>query len=210
MGRKCIPGVICIENMTLFIMFVILVLVIYMFVRFQKQSAPVVNNIYSGSGLASLATRSDPFNDPYSPPLKNDGLYLPIDSGDIRGGPSMIGVSQMGGRQPVGIPVNVQTRSYNPEYSQIGILTRSNGSDMILTLMGRRVMNGRDRYQYYTISNTGSVNTKLPIKVHGKSCTGEYGCDSINSGDTVYVEGYKDTFQATVYENSLLNYIPFL
>jgi hypothetical protein len=69
-------------------------------------------------------------------------------------------------------------------------------------------MNGRSKMQYYTISNTGNMNTKLPISVNGKSCTGEYGCDEISNGDVVYVEGYKDTFQATIYENGLFSYIP--
>jgi hypothetical protein len=81
---------------------------------------------------------------------------------------------------------------------------------MILPLMGRRNMAGRDKWQYYTISNTGNLNTKLPVSVNGKSCTGEYGCDDITNGDVVYVEGYNDTFKATIYENSLFNYIPFL
>jgi hypothetical protein len=80
---------------------------------------------------------------------------------------------------------------------------------MILPLMGRNLLNGRDKWQYYTMTNgAGSINTKLPISVNGKSCTGEYGCDSISSGDIVYVEGYNDTFRATVYENALMQYLP--
>ena len=30
MGKKCVPGLICIENMTLFILFIILILIIYL------------------------------------------------------------------------------------------------------------------------------------------------------------------------------------
>ena len=144
------------------------------------------------TGLMSLATRNDPFNDPYAPPLKADGLYFPPDSGDIRG-----------------IPINMRTRGMNTSYSQVGILTRKGGSEMILPLMGRRNTTSRDKWQYYTISNSGNLNTKLPIKVKGRSCTSEYGCDEVYDGDTVYVEGYKETFQATVYENGLFQYIPF-
>ena len=81
---------------------------------------------------------------------------------------------------------------------------------MILPLMGRRVMSGRDKWQYYTMTNTGNSNTKLPISINGKSCTSEYGCDEINNGQVVYVEGYKDTFRVTVYENNLFSYIPSL
>ena len=207
MGKKCIPGVFCIENMTLFILFFITILLWYIYYT-QMAKTNIDNNKTpniivvtpptspaSISPLASISTRNDPFNDPYSPPLKTDGIYFPRDSGDVRG-----------------IPVNVQTRGTNMSYQQVGILTRgnSNGQDMILPLMGRRLMTGRDKWQYYTISNTGNMNTKLPVSLNGKSCTGEYGCDDINNGDNVYVEGYNDTFRVTMYENSLFNYIPYL
>lgn len=207
MGKKCIPGVFCIENMTLFILFIITILLWYIYYT-QMAKTNIDNNKTpniivvtpptspaSISPLASISTRNDPFNDPYSPPMKTDGIYFPRDSGDVRG-----------------IPVNVQTRGTNMSYQQVGILTRgnSNGQDMILPLMGRRLMTGRDKWQYYTISNTGNMNTKLPVSLNGKSCTGEYGCDDINNGDNVYVEGYNDTFRVTMYENSLFNYIPYL
>ena len=70
-------------------------------------------------------------------------------------------------------------------------------------------MTGRDKWQYYTISNTGTLNTKLPVSVNGKSCTSENGCDMIYNNDTIFVEGYKDIFRVTIYENNLLRYLPF-
>ena len=51
---------------------------------------------------------------------------------------------------------------------------------------------------------------KLPVSFQGKSCTNEYGCNSLNNGDTIYVEGYQDVFRATMYENNTMQYIPFL
>jgi hypothetical protein len=129
--------------------------------------------------------------------LKDNGYYHSTDTIDIRGMPP--------------IPVNIQTRGLNANYQQVGILTRnSTNDDMILPLMGRKVMSGRDKWQYYTMTNTGNLNTKLPISLKGKSCTSEYGCDDINNGDVVYVEGYKDTFRVTMYENNLFSYIPNL
>jgi hypothetical protein len=71
-------------------------------------------------------------------------------------------------------------------------------------------MTGRDKWQYYTISNTGFMNTKLPVYINGKNCIGEYGCDILNNGDNVYVEGYNTTFRVTIYENSQFRYIPYL
>jgi len=208
MGKKCIPGLICIENMTLFLFFFVILLVVYFYSRIsilEKQYSvqnqpPSPLQIYSeppppvlvSRSLASPLVSMSAMDDPYSPPLKTDGI--PIRSlYDVRGG----------------VPINIETRGLNLGYTQLGILTRRDDSNMILPLMGRRIMSGRDKWQYYTISNTGSLNTKLPIKVNGKNCTSEYGCDSINSGDTVFVEGYKDVFSVTVYENNLFSYIPY-
>jgi len=146
--------------------------------------------------LLGISTRLDPLNDPYSPPLKQNGYYHAPDSGDIRG-----------------IPVNIETRGLNMEYQQVGILTKQGGmnENLIVPLMGRRLMSGRDNWQYYTISGGGSggnLQTKLPVKAKGRNCSGEYGCDEILEGDEVFVEGFQDTFRATVYENGLFSYIP--
>jgi hypothetical protein len=119
-------------------------------------------------------------------------FYPPVNTIDIRG---------------------VPTSTANTPYRQIGILTKNakDGNPLILPLFGRNLLNGRDKWQYYTVANSGGMafNAKLPVSVNGRSCTGEYGCDSVSNGDTVYVEGYEDTFRATIYENSGMNYVPF-
>jgi hypothetical protein len=180
--------------------------------------APMISSI-PPVYMAAVATRNDPFNDPYAPPVKNDGVYMRSDSTDIRGLPMIPATCNSGMCGGGGAPINMRTRGYNQEYSQVGILTRerkdrtedtSFRDNMILPLFGRRAVNGRDKYQYYSMSNTGSVNTKLPVKIRGKSCVGEYGCDELMNGDTAYVEGYNDSFHATVYENNTFSYIPSL
>lgn len=203
MGKKCVPGLICIENMTLFLLILIILLFIYIWYNQYRvhqgtrenssDKVVLVNTSSNIPQLVPISSRQDIFNDPYSPPGKNSVIYPRNSGGDIRG-----------------IPVNIQTRGVDNDYQQMGILTRSNysGNEMILPLMGRKHMNGRDKWQYYTISGTGNLNTKLPISVNGRSCTSEYGCDDIYNGDVVYVEGYKDTFTATIYENNEFRYIP--
>jgi hypothetical protein len=202
MGKKCVPGLICIENMTFFMLILIILLFIYIWHNqyrvhqgtqdYSSEKVVLVNTSSNIPQMVPISSRQDVFNDPYSPPGKNPVIY-PRNSGDVRG-----------------IPVNVQTRGVDNDYQQMGILTRSNysGNEMILPLMGRKHMSGRDKWQYYTISGSGNLNTKLPISVNGRSCTSEYGCDDIYNGDIVYVEGYKDTFHATIYENNLFHYIP--
>jgi len=143
-------------------------------------------------------------------PPQNNSLFMQsmITNDAIPNGAIPNGAIPNGAIPNGAIPVNIESRGPSPSYTQIGILTRS--GDLILPLMGRRLTSGRDKLQYYTVSNTGNMNTKLPISKNGKSCTGEYGCDEIYDGDTVYVEGYSDTFRATIYENSRFNYIPYL
>lgn len=193
MAKKCIPGLICIENMTLFVLVLLSISVGYLYyVQFAKptknsMALPIFDQTTIVSSLDQNASL-------YTPPLKTI---------DIRG--------------PVGIPVNIKTSTADTPYRQIGILTKNvrSGNErsdpLILPLFGRNLLNGRDKWQYYTVSNSGgaSFNAKLPLSVNGRSCTGEYGCDGVYNGDTVYVEGYEDTFRATIYENASLNYIPF-
>ena len=71
-------------------------------------------------------SRRDTLNDPYAPPQRKPVISSP-DSSDIRG-----------------IPVNIETRGLNTEYQQVGILTKDsmNSENLILPLMGRRLMSG--------------------------------------------------------------------
>ena len=180
--------------------------------------------------IGGISSRLDVFNNPYIPPVKMDGYIFEKTSGDVRGLPPIISPIQVPGY----LPVNVETRGVRGEYNQVGILTKigkeernnnnkrrmfsgeENDSDgnientLILPLMGRRSLTGRDKWQYYTISNTGSLYSKLPVRVRGKSCSSEYGCVEMMDGDVVHVDGYNHKFKATVYDNATFSYIPVL
>ena len=107
----------------------------------------------------------------------------------------------------VNVPINVPTQNpYNRHYEQIGILTNSNNE--ILPLFGKIASSNRSKWNYYTMNNSYN-SVKLPITFKNKSCTGEYGCDELMNGDTVYVEGYNSVFEAKIYEKDSLNYIPY-
>ena len=135
--------------------------------------------------------QEDVLLNPYVPPLRDDR------SMDIHGPVT------------VAVPINVSTQGTgNAAYRQVGILTRINGPETILPLMGRPLFRNRDKWQFYTISEKSNF-IKLPISVKGRSCTNEYGCDNVYNGDTVYVEGYNDAFKVTAYDNSVMQYLPF-
>jgi hypothetical protein len=113
MGKKCVPGLICIENMTFFLLILVILLFIYIWYNqyriHQKTSnntgekVVLVNTSSNIPQMVPIASRQDIFNDPYSPPGKNPVVY-PRNSGDVRG-----------------IPVNVQTRGVDNDYQQMGI-----------------------------------------------------------------------------------------
>ena len=202
-ARRCPPGVFCIENVSFtFLAIAFTGIVMYFFMKdpFQgrqqgdqpiqpqhqhQQSHPSMFQSRANYGVSSA--QEDVLLNPYVPPLRDDRTM------DIRG--------------PVAINVSTQGAG-NAAYRQVGILTRINGPETILPLMGRPLFRNRDKWQFYTISEKSNF-IKLPVSVKGRSCTNEYGCDNVYNGDTVYVEGYNEAFKVTAYDNSVMQYLPF-
>lgn len=224
MGKKCPPGIICVENFT-FLFFTMLILAI-LFFMYIKYSENVNNDNYlvksnnngyynhsinlsnnngndfnsnsnSGSGLFPKPSFSfsnvsnDVLLNPYSAPLRDDRVF----NNNNLNGPK--------------IPINVPTQSFDTNYRQIGILTRVNGGETILPLLGRPLFSNRDKWNFYTMNDKNAM-IKLPINFKNRSCTSEQGCDNLYNGDTVHVEGYNDIFRVTVYDNNVMQYIPYL
>lgn len=102
--------------------------------------------------------------------------------------------------------INVPTQRTGYNFSQVGILT-NNDNDKILPLMGKLLLSGRNTWQYYSMSDQNN-SIRLPVSFNGKSCMDEYGCDEILNGDSVYIDGYNDTFSATLYEKPGFTYNP--
>jgi hypothetical protein len=201
-GKRCPPGVFCIENVSLTLMILAAVALLVYFLKplnsgqhmqhtqmqqmQHMQTHPSMFQSRANYGVSN--SQGDVLLNPYVPPMRDDRATL-----DVRG--------------PV-VPINVSTQgTANAEYRQVGILTRISGPETILPLMGRPLFRNRDKWQFYTISEKSNF-IKLPVSVKGRSCTNEYGCDNVYNGDTVYVEGYNDAFKVTAYENAVLQYLP--
>jgi len=218
MAKYCPPGVFCIENYTIFTIFCILIVALAsIFMRnpnnrvIEKDKVMEINHM--DTMMSSPFVRANPrfsYNDnsgdillnPYSPPV-NDERYI-IPSRDLRNQSLGLGVDVGVGR----VPINIRTQGFDASYRQVGILTSLNGKEQILALMGRPLITNRDNWQYYTMSEKNNI--KLPVSVKGKSCMNEYGCDKIYDGDSVYVEGYSNIFRATIYDNDVMRYLPFV
>jgi hypothetical protein len=218
--KTCPPGVICIENVTLFFIIIGITIFTYLVYRFFKPQNIIVNNKQSEKIIVKDSQRENPgaigggwfggfipswpysnapadvLLNPYTPPLKDERYFLP----------SLNFIPP--GAVPINVPTNVGAVDTN--YRQLGILTPKKGSskDNILPLMGRPVLTNRDTWNYYTTSNQHN-NVKLPINVKGKSGTNEYGVDRLYSGDIVYVEGANEAYRVTMYDTETIRYLPF-
>ena len=220
MAKKCPPGIICIENVTfLFFFILIIAILIFMYIKsnINFNNNPNIcnncnhakinnickncdnnNNNNNNNNLDNLLIKpafgynnnNDILLNPYAPPLRDDRIFNNIHCSNK-------------------IPINVPTQSFNSNYRQIGILTRVNGGEVILPLMGRPLFRNRDKWNFYTMNDKNSM-IKLPISFKNKSCTSQQGCDNVYDGDTVYVEGFNDVFRVTIYDNNVMEYIPYL
>jgi hypothetical protein len=156
-------------------------------------SGPTID-IYPSYPYTNLPPR-DVLLNPYAAPLRDERYFVP-----------QIGY---GGRVPINVSTNVG--AVNTDYRQVGILTPVRGSSLnqILPLMGRPLYTTRSKWQYYTISNQHN-NVKLPILVNGRKGTEEYGIDQLSEGDKVFVQGIKEKFKITLYDNDTIQYLPYL
>jgi hypothetical protein len=216
--KKCPPGVICIENISTILIFILIAIILYLsYNNFFKQNIVVNNSPSEKIIIKDTHTQNNPgysgwlnnfipswpytnlsndvlFN-PYAPPLRDERYFVPGFNGVPNGT----------------IPINVSTNvgAVDTNYRQMGILTSTNSKGKILPLMGRPLFTNRDKWQYYTMSDQNN-SVKLPISRSGRSCTNEYGCDRLGNGDTVYIEGLNEAYQITVYDNDTIRYLPFV
>jgi len=214
--KKCPPGVICVENFTLFFFIIGMFIIVFLTYANIKQTIKIHNtdNITIDSTTSSPPPSLSnlygvlpnyPYNNlpqdvllnPYAAPYKDERYLVP----------------EVSFIPPNTVPINVSTNigAVDTAYRQIGILTPLNetSKDNILPLMGRPLYTNRNKWQYYAISNQHN-NVKLPISFKGKGALNDYGVDQIYCEDTVYVEGYNDAFRATVYESDTIKYLPFI
>lgn len=217
--KKCPPGVICIENITMVLVIIICFIILYgihshmnktpnvhvnnnerIIIKEKQEQSPGYGSGYGfgfGSGYGFFTRPNygytnlpgDVLMNPYVPPLRDERYGIPV----------------------AGIPINIPTNpgSVDTSYRQVGLLTPIQGPNKILPLMGRPLFVNRDKWQYYTMSDQNN-SVKLPLIRNGRSCTNEYGCDKLYSGDRVFVEGYNDGYKITMYENDTIRYIPYL
>jgi len=197
MVKRCPPGIICIESVASILIVFIVGAIIFYFSRTRDNKTVIIKQyeeprtgLFSKPNYSFSNVPGDVLLNPYQAPLRDDRYFVDATMGD-----------------PRGIPINISTRAVDVDYRQVGILKRLDGKEMILPLMGRPLFTNRDKWNFYTLNEN---NVKLPVTFKQKSCTNEYGCDNIYNNDTVYVDGIDAAFKATIYDNAVMKYMPFL
>jgi hypothetical protein len=93
-------------------------------------------------------------------------------------------------------PFNIPTQGVPETYQSMGIVKTPDGK--LLPLYGRRCISSRERYNYYT--RTDSYNP-LPIPVHmqGRDCQDQVGCPELFNGDQVKLATLDQMGEVTIY-----------
>ena len=119
-----------------------------------------------------------------------------------------------------GVPINIPSRGPNVSYQQVGILYKenienpdkmpgNNTDSNILPLFGRPTYNGSNKWNYYTSSDKFQ-NFKLPIKIDGRKCDDDLGCNELRDGDMISIPSYNGRFKVEIYNYDKPSYIPYV
>lgn len=204
---KCPPGVICIENMTMFIIILFVGLSLYLiYIQLGKPNEKNTNNFVFNESSFKKDLSNKLFPKPsfsYSN-LANDVLMNPYQAPErnIQPNPNI--------DYNRGLPINIQTQPpVDSTYRQVGILSRQGGEEMVIPLMGRPLITNRDKWNFYAMSDKNNM-VKIGVYSNGRNCMGDYGCNDLMNGDIVTVDGFQGNFKVTIYENDKPRYIPYI
>ena len=222
--RKCPKGTICIENFTMVIIFVFLLVIGYyvyknnfcktcnhiepnsalkdtplfsqLFTHFHNNIGPHSHRTYSNQELPQIHSSHPVFN-----VASNSGydMLRPIANPNVSYNNNPTDTLM----NPYSPPVQ-----YNQphSYRQIGYLKNQSYGDKMFPIFAKPVHLRRDKWYYYTIFD----NIKLPIYSNGRKCSTEHGCDSLMNGDLVTLENMSGQFVVSMYDNHTLTYDPVI
>jgi hypothetical protein len=171
---RCPPGLLCLSNQWLILGFGFLLLLFYQFYRLMNLSSYTIPNI------------------PNIPNISNVN-YIPSQR-DVR-----YDMAPMPVRYTPLPVINIPTQGIPDSFQSIGVLTMD---DKVLPIYGRRTIGSRDRWNYYT--RTDSYNpVPLPIHFQKRDCMDQVGCQEIMSGEYARVASLQKEGKVDIYSFSI-------
>ena len=93
-------------------------------------------------------------------------------------------------------PFNIPTQGVPESYQSMGIVKTPDGK--LLPLYGRRCISSRERYNYYTRTDTYNP-IPIPVLMKGRDCQDQVGCPELFNGDQVRLSTLDQMGEVTIY-----------
>lgn len=185
----CPPGVFCLSN-TLLMLLMLGIIGLLAVAVFKPQMPTIILPSETKSGPTTVVSMKggDSRYDRAPQPLR-DWISMP----EL---PPRGGLTSM--------PVNIPTRGLPESFQSIGVIT---ANDKVLPLYGRRTTGGSDRWNYYTRTDTYNP-VPLPISFKKRNCMDQVGCNEIDSGEKVRIDGMNVEGTTELYKMDGPKYIP--
>ena len=94
------------------------------------------------------------------------------------------------------LPFNIATQGIPESYQSMGIVKTGDGK--LLPLYGRRSLSSRDRYNYYTRTDTYNP-IPMPVTIKGRDCQDQVGCPELYDGDKIKLPATDQAGEVTIY-----------
>ena len=195
MGR-CPPGVFCLSDglgtvlLTLFFILVVALLAA-IFYRITSPASPIMISSPPAQQAASttiINKGGDSRYDRAPQPLRD---WMSTPEFPPRGGLTSL-------------PINIPTQGLPESFQSVGII---NVGEQVLPLYGRRTAGGRDRWNYYTRTDTYNP-VPVPVQFQRRDCMDDVGCNEIMSGEDVKIEALRKEGKTNIYRFDGPKYIP--
>lgn len=192
-GGRCPKGVICVSNSVIFIIIAILIGLLGLYFYNREVSREIPTDKIRYTEQKSQLMKSHLMN------------------------PTIINISQKGGddrytRAPeplkplnylMNSSFNIPTQGYSDSFSSYGMFTTEDGQ--VLPLYGKRANGNRDRYNYYTRTDTYNP-VQMPVKFNKRDCMDDNGCEEISTKDVITIPATGKEGTATIYKTDSLQY----
>jgi hypothetical protein len=192
---SCPPGVLCIAgNLTNILIILLIVLIIF----------AIYTIVFKGNSSPTIIM-------PPQQPSQTTSTVIPVGESRYDRAPQPLRDWMMPPEFPprgglASIPINIPTQGLPESFQTVGLV---NVDGAVWPLYGRRTAGSRDRWNYYTRTDTFNP-VPIPIRFQKRDCMDDIGCQEILSGEHIKIDVVHKEGTAKMYKFDGPKYIPGL